>query len=217
MKGISRTFLTGLVTIVPIVATFYFLFWLFTSAESLLGALIRLILPDHLYRPGMGLAAGVALIFVIGLMMHAWIVRILFGWGERLLFKVPLIKTVYGSIRDFIQFLSPSREKKEGFSQVVMVPLGETGVELMGFVTRRDFRDLPRGTAKEGNVAVYLPMSYQIGGFTVMAPASSLRSVDMTMEKAMRFALTAAMTTSPPEAKPPQRKAQPTPGAETGP
>ncbi|MCJ7594556.1 MAG: DUF502 domain-containing protein, partial [Desulfobacterales bacterium] len=98
MKGISKTFIAGLVTIAPIVVTFYFLYWLFGSAEALLGKLIRLLIPDHFYRPGMGLAAGVAIIFLIGLLMHAWIVQSLFGWGERLLYKVPIIKTVYGSI-----------------------------------------------------------------------------------------------------------------------
>ncbi|MBU2497589.1 MAG: DUF502 domain-containing protein [Proteobacteria bacterium] len=202
MKGLSKTFVTGLVTIVPIVATFYFLYWFFGSAESLLGKLIRLILPDQFYRPGMGLAAGVAIIFFIGLLMHAWIVQILFDWGERLLYKVPIIKTVYGSIRDFLHFFSRPGKGAEEFRQVVMVPLGETGMEVMGFVTRKDFSDLPAGIGTKETVAVYMPMSYQIGGYTLMVPRSALRGIDMSIEKAMRFTLTGAMTTTPSVTKP---------------
>ncbi|MCJ7596161.1 MAG: DUF502 domain-containing protein [Desulfobacterales bacterium] len=206
MKGISKTFIAGLVTMAPIVATFYFLYWLFGSAEALLGRLIRLVIPDHFYRPGMGLAAGVVLIFFIGLLMHAWIVQSLFDWGERLLYKVPIIKTVYGSIRDFLHFFSRPGKGGDEFRQVVMVPLGETGMEAMGFVTRKDFSDLPKGIGTEETVAVYMPLSYQIGGHTLMVPRSALRGVDMSIEKAMRFILTGAMTTSPSMARDNRKK-----------
>ena len=197
MKGLSKTFFTGLVTIVPIVVTVYFLYWLFGSAESLLGRIIRLFIPVQFYRPGMGLATGVAIIFFIGLLMHAWIVQFLFDWGERLLYKVPVIKTVYGSIRDFLHFFSRPGKGGDEFGQVVMVPLGETGMEVMGFVTRKNFSDLPDGIGTQETVAVYMPMSYQIGGYTLMVPRSALRGIDMSIEKAMRFTLTGAMTTSP--------------------
>ena len=199
MKGLSKTFLTGLFTVAPMAATLYFLVWLFTSAESGLGRLIRLVVPDHVYRPGMGLVAGLILIFLIGLLMHAWIVQRLFVWGERFLDKIPLVRTIYGSLRDFVQFFSRSGKEKS-FHQVVMVSLGETGMELMGFVTREDFRDLPPGIADEGHVAVYFPMGYQIGGYAAIVPRSSVRVVDMPMEKAMRFILTAGMTANTPNA-----------------
>jgi uncharacterized membrane protein len=43
-------------------------------------------------------------------------------------------------------------------------------------------------------VAVYLPMSYQIGGYTTMIPRSAIQPVDMSIEEAMRFAVTAGMS-----------------------
>ena len=75
-----------------------------------------------------------------------------------------------------------------------MVEIGETGIECMGFITRDDFRDLPPGVGSEDRVAVYLPMSYQIGGHTVMVPRCRVRVVDMALDQAMRFALTAGMS-----------------------
>ncbi|MBK5099979.1 MAG: DUF502 domain-containing protein [Desulfobacteraceae bacterium] len=198
MKRVSKTFLTGLVTVLPILITLYFILWLSTTAESALGRLIRLVLPDQLYRPGMGLAAGLAVVFVVGILMHALVVRRLLGWGENLLYRVPVIKSVYGSIRDFLYFFSPSREKEEDFRQVVMVTLGDTGLEIMGFITRSDFGDLPAGIGAQDSVAVYLPLSYQIGGHTVILPRTAVRAVKMSIKEAMRFALTAGITMKSP-------------------
>ena len=66
-------------------------------------------------------------------------------------------------------------------------------MKLLGFVTREDFSDLPAGLAGEGVVAVYLPMSYQIGGYTVMLPRSAIEPVNMSMQDAMKFAVTGGM------------------------
>lgn len=195
MKRLSRIFIAGIATILPAVATFYLLFWLATSAEDILGRLIRVLLPGHLYRPGMGVLAGLALVLAIGVMMQALVVRRIFNWGERVLFRVPLVKSIYGSIRDLINFVShPGREGSEG-SQVVIVTLGGTGMEVMGLLTRCDFSDMPSEVAGPDTVAVYLPLSYQIGGHTVLVPRSAVRLVRMSTDRAMRFMITGGMST----------------------
>ena len=193
MKSVSKTFLTGLVTILPLLATLYILFWLSTAAESILGKAIRFVLPDRIYLPGMGIAVGIILVFLVGLFMHTLIVRKIFEWGENLLFRIPFIKSVYGSFRDFLQFVSDSGKKGGVREQVVMVNLGDTKMEMMGIVTRRDFSNLPEGVGGDGDIAVYLPMSYQIGGHTVIVPKSSVRPVETSREQAMKFILTAGM------------------------
>ena len=93
-----------------------------------------------------------------------------------------------------MHFLSRSPRGAEEQRKAVMVSVGD-GLKLIGFVTRQAFRDLPDGIGEEGNtVAVYLPMSYQIGGYTVFLPRSSVKPLDMSVEQVMRFALTAGMT-----------------------
>ena len=77
--------------------------------------------------------------------------------------------------------------------QVVTVTLPGSNLRLMGFVTRDEFSDLPEGIAEPGEVAVYLPMSYQVGGYTVFMPRSQLSPVQMSREQAMRFVLTAGL------------------------
>jgi uncharacterized membrane protein len=46
-------------------------------------------------------------------------------------------------------------------------------------------------------VAVYLPMSYQVGGYTLFLPRSALTPIDMSREDAMRFILTAGLKSQP--------------------
>lgn len=190
MKQIGRTFLTGLATIVPIAVTLYLIYWLSVTAESSLGALFRYLLPEGWYRPGIGLAAGMLLVFLVGMLMHAWVVQKLFAWGERLLYRIPLIRSVYGSVRDLFNLFSQAQE--QALNQTVVLSLGE--MRLIGFVTRQDLSQLPGEIGTTENVAVYLPMSYMIGGYMVIVPRSDVQPIDMSVEDALRFILTAGIT-----------------------
>ena len=194
VKFISRNILTGLVTILPVVLTLYLLYWFAITAESMLGNMIRLVLPRDLYWPGMGLVAGLVVVFVVGLLMHAYLVQRLFAKAEQLFYHMPLIKSVYRAIRDFFDYFSPTKKKE--FEQVVAVSIGNTGMQVIGFVTQADMQRLPEDFRKEDSVLVYLPLSYMIGGYAVLMPRSAVRPMDMNMEEAMRFTLTAGVTGS---------------------
>jgi uncharacterized membrane protein len=191
MKMISGMFLKGLAAVLPIAVTLYVLYWLGSTAESLLGRGLKMLIPTSLYWPGMGVVAGLALVFVIGALMNAWLFRTVFRWGERLLERIPLVKALYGSVRELMGFFSGSDKKAMG--KAVMVAVGNPPLRLIGFITREDFSDLPAGIGGDDTVAVYLPMSYQIGGFTTMVPRSAVEPIDMSVEQAMRFAVTAGM------------------------
>jgi uncharacterized membrane protein len=192
-RFITRQFLTGLITILPVMLTLYLVYWFIISTEKALGQVIQFVLPDVGYWPGMGFVIGIVLVFVIGLLMQVYVVKALFNKVEELLYHMPLVKSVYGAIRDFFQYFSPNRNSE--FQQVVAVEF-ENGMELIGFVTIETSAKLPT-TDKNGDerVLVYLPMSYNIGGYPVMIAKNKLRPVDMTMEQAMRFVLTAGVAT----------------------
>jgi uncharacterized membrane protein len=105
---------------------------------------------------------------------------------------MPLIKSVYKAIRDFFQYFSPTAKKE--FEQVVAVSIGNTGMKVIGFVTQAIAGRLPEGFQEEDSILVYLPLSYMIGGYAVLVPRSAVRPLDMNMEDAMRFTLTAGVT-----------------------
>lgn len=192
MKRLSSIFLQGLAAVLPIAITIYLLYWIGSSAEALLGGLLQWILPAELYLPGLGVAAGVLLILLLGLLLNAYLVQAVWNWIEWLLARIPLVKTIFSATQDMMRFLSPAAQKD--MSQVVMLPLGDTGYRLLGFVTRPDTTDLPAGLGGEDIIAVYAPFSYQIGGYTLLVPRSSVTPIDMPVEQAMRFAITAGIS-----------------------
>ena len=192
MKHITRTFFTGLAVTLPVVATLYLLVWAARATEHALDGLLRFVLPQVVYLPGLGVVLGVVLVFFVGLLMRTWAARKIFSWTEKLMYRVPLVKTVYGALRDFTDFLS--RPQKQGAQQVVLVRLGGTDLRVMGFVTRDDLAGLPPAMGEPGMIMVYLPMSYQVGGYTVLVPRASVQPVDMSFEEAMRFTLTAGLS-----------------------
>jgi len=188
-KSISKILITGFITLLPVVLTIYLLYWLAVSSEHVMGNALKLVLPDIIYFPGLGMIAGLVVVFIVGLMMNAYMVRQLFALGEQLLYRLPLIKTVYRAFRDFFDFFSP---KKEQFGQVVAVTVN--GMELVGFITQENPQRLPESFRGRDSVLVYLPMSYMVGGYTVLVPRSDLRTLKMSKEEAMRFVLTAGIT-----------------------
>jgi len=188
---ITRNILTGLITILPIVLTFYLLYWLAASAESVLGSLMKDLLPEGLYWPGIGVFVGLIVLFLIGLLMHAYFVQKLFAKLEQLFFHMPVIKPIYSVFRDFLDYFKPKKEHE--FDQVVSVWLSDT-IQVIGFITEHDGAKLPKGFNDDESVLVYLPLSYMIGGYTLLVPKTSVTVVDMSIEEAMRFTLTAGMT-----------------------
>ena len=196
IKFISKSIITGLITMLPVVLTVYLFYWFAISTETVLGDFIRLVLPEEHYWPGMGIIAGFVGVFIVGLLMHLYVVRWLFSQGEQILYHMPLIKSVYSAIRDFFNYFSPSSKKE--FEQVVSISIAETGMEVIGFVTQADLTNMPEEFRKEDTILVYIPLSYMIGGYTVFIPRSSVRPIDMNMEEAMRFTLTAGVTGATP-------------------
>lgn len=194
-KLINRNILTGLITLLPVILTFYLLYWFVVTAESFLGGVIRTLISDEFYRPGMGVVAGLIAAFFVGLFMHTIIAQQLLSAIERFLNRLPLVKSVYLSIRDFLDYFSS--EKKADFEQVVAVTLGDTGMQVVGLVTQADMKQMPAGFNQKDNLLVYIPMSYGIGGFAVLVPRSATRPLNMSMEDAMRFSLTAGVTGTP--------------------
>ena len=60
---------------------------------------------------------------------------------------------------------------------------------MIGVLMRRNFDDLPSGMVEANNVAVYLPMGYQLGGFTVFIPEDWVETIDLGVETALRQTL----------------------------
>jgi len=192
MNALGKLFLKGLAVVIPVALTLAILWWMAAGAERLMGAVLKYTLPDGWYIPGMGLVSGLVLIALIGLLSHVLVFQKIFNLGEAIFHRLPLVKTIYTAIKDFIGYLSP--EKGNEMDKVVLVQLPGHSFQLIGFVTREQFADLPFTPTAEDPVAVYMPMSYMIGGYTLFLPRSCLTPLDIPFEQTMRLVLTGAVT-----------------------
>ena len=188
-KSISTTLITGFITVLPIVLTLYLLYWLAVTSEQVMGGALQWALPKVVYFPGLGTIAGLVLVFLIGLLMKAVLIRQLFSFSEGILYRLPVIKSIYRAIRDLFDFFSP---KKEHFGRVVIVTVNN--MEMIGFITQENPARLPESLRNPDSVLVYLPMSYMIGGFTLLVHKQDIKPCQMSMDEAMRFVLTAGIT-----------------------
>lgn len=193
MKSFTRRFLNGLFAILPISVSIFAGYWLLARTEKLLGEPLKKLLGDGIYREGFGVLVGLVIIYCAGLALEFWLVRRLFNWAEGLLEKIPLFKTIYGSIKDVLSFFSSGKDKKDKKS-VVVIDLMDN-LRVMGLVTRETLQGLHENFGDDNDIAVFIPMSYQMGGFTVVVPKSIVKPVDMDFESGIRFALTAWMST----------------------
>jgi len=195
MNALVKLFLKGLVVVIPLALTVAILWWLAAGAEQLLGGLLLRFLPQGWYIPGMGLVAGLAITMLIGLLSHVLVFQKLFTYGEDMLNRLPLVKSIYAAIKDFVGYFSPDSEA--ALSKVVLVRMPGQGFEQIGFVTREDFDRLPMQLSIEDPVGVYLPMSYQIGGYTLFLPRSAVTPIDMSFEEGMKLVLTGGVARDP--------------------
>jgi uncharacterized membrane protein len=195
MNALGKLFLKGLAVVIPLTLTVAILWWLAGSAERLLGGLLLRFLPHGWYIPGMGLVAGLAITMLIGLLSHVLLFQKLFTFGEELLNRLPLVKTIYTAIKDFVGYFSP--DSKAAMSKVVLVRIPGQEFEQIGFVTREDFERLPMQLSIEDPVGVYLPMSYQIGGYTLFLPRNAVTPIDMSFEEGMKLVLTGGVSRDP--------------------
>jgi len=181
----ASIFLKGLLTLLPIYLTVYFVVWLAARVEATFRGFLESAVGNY-YFPGLGLLTGIVIVFLIGIFMQIYIAQYISGLIDKLIQKLPLIGELYSSIQSLTKYLSSSHPEKG--QEVVMVEVN--GMEVLGIVTRTDFSQAPEGVVeKEQVVSVYVPMSYQVGGFTLYVNGNQLRPVDMSQKAALKWAL----------------------------
>ncbi|MGI1678946.1 MAG: DUF502 domain-containing protein [Cellvibrionaceae bacterium] len=187
MKTIANTFLKGLLFTLPAFITFGLIYWVFSTAEQLLRIPLELVLPEGWYMTGMGVASTLLIIFIIGLLAQAYLLNRVFAWLESLVERIPFVKTLYTSAKDFLSFLTGNNGQE--MQRVVRITM-DNGIQVIGFVTNED---VTLGD-QESLVAVYVPMSYMIGGFLLYMPRHRCEPLDISVQHAMQQVLTAHIT-----------------------
>ena len=193
-KQLSQYFFRGLITALPLGLTVYLFFIFLRWTERLAMLMVHPFIGDF-YVPGLGLLLGVVSILLLGFLVSQPAAGKLLSLVELPFTNLPVVKSIYSSLKDFADYFSPQR--KRGTQQtVVALKVPGQDLELVGLVTRQRVDDLPPGFLQGDRVAVYLPMGYMIGGYTVFVPRAWVQPIDVSVEEAMRASMFAWMSTS---------------------
>lgn len=191
MKPISKIFFKGLIAIIPLTFTLYLLIWIAGAAELALGNIFKFFFPDNWYIKGLGFVLGIPLVFFFGAFLESRTFLSLFNDLEDLVIQIPVVKSVYTTIRDFSSLFSSKNKGK--FKQVVLINVPPGNGQQIGFITVSDFEELLHTFIADDQIAVYLPFSYQMGGNTVIMSRRNVTEIDMSVEDALRFIATAGV------------------------
>lgn len=192
MKKLSRWFINGLIAFLPITITLYVTWWIASLAESVFGAPLRSWLgvrkdATGYYFYGLGLAAMIVFLILLGLFLEFYLGKLLMSWSEAVLARIPGVKQLYASIKEILDFFQPDKKLNQDNYMVMVTIMPD--VRILGYVTRDSLDCVKGGVGGSDEVAVVLPFCYQMGGNTIVVPRHMVRRVDLSFEEGMKMSL----------------------------
>jgi uncharacterized membrane protein len=198
---IRKYLLTGLFTLLPLVVTLWILKGIFTALVGIFrGPLTWLAHLVHVPDPPtwslafFSAVATLLMLLLVGALVGNFIGRQVLAWLDELMMHVPVVKTIYGATRQLMGAIQSGQGGS--FKDVVLVEWPHPGSFTLGFVASRDCSwAIPGG---EGMVAVYVPTSPNpTSGYVVMVEAAKVRSVDLSADQALTWAVSGGVVVPP--------------------
>ncbi|WP_028671450.1 DUF502 domain-containing protein [Saccharospirillum impatiens] len=190
-----KTMTRGILRVLPLALTVW-LFWSIGGGLNSFGLALLSVVGINQPWAGSGFVLILILLLIIGLAFSVSPIAWLYQRLEDQILRFPLLKTVYGAIKDMASLISTDPEKTQQRQTVLIKQANDSYI--VGFVTADDVpgpvhRALSEHHDQEGWVPVLMQVSYQIAGVTILVRRSDLIYVDWPFEDAMQFMLTAGL------------------------
>jgi len=178
MKRVTKYFFEGLLVLVPLVATVYVVYVIFTKVDSIFKFSI----------PGMGFLVTLLSITIVGFISSNFLTKKLLGLVDKIFTRLPFVKMSYSSVKDLIGAFVGD---KKSFDKPVLVTLSPgSNIQAIGFVTRESLGNI--GFADK--VAVYLPQSYNFAGNLLVVPKEQVTPISAESGDIMAFIVSGGVT-----------------------
>jgi uncharacterized membrane protein len=186
---LKEKFGAGLFIVIPLGITLFILKFLFSFADGILGTYLdeffTVITHRETHFPGLGMLTGAVIVYLLGLLATNVLGNHLIKWGDDLLSRIPLVKSIYVSSKQITNVL---RDGKSSYHRAVFVEWPRQGVRAIGFVTAEVERE------GEKMVVVYVPtMPNPTSGFALFFRAGDVMDSGMTVEDAVKFVVSGGM------------------------
>lgn len=187
VTALRRYLVAGLLIWVPLAATVLIFSLLLGFADRAL-----LLLPGNLREsllalqiPGLGAILAISLLLITGFLGANLIGRRLVHTYERILDRIPLVRSVYGSIKHFAEIVFS--EDGTSFKKVLMIEYPRPGLYSLCFLTSENPLEVQHRTGEEV-VTVFLPTTPNpTSGFMLFVPRKDIVELDMAVDDALKL------------------------------
>jgi uncharacterized membrane protein len=190
-KHFRKSIFSGLLIIVPLVITVLVIKTIFTFLDSLLLPYLQPYLGEWIRIPGIGILITFAAIYFIGLMLSNFIGKKFVQKGELFLLKIPIAKSIYGSVKQIIETFTFKEDNKSG-KKVVMVEYPKENVWSIGLVNGEIHH--PTSNEKMYNILILASIN-PTSGFFILVPQHKAIELNITVEEAMKWIVSGGIVT----------------------
>jgi len=186
LANLRNTFVRGVGVLIPVAITFWFFSTLLNWMDSFLSPVFEKLIGTTI--PGLGFAAMLVLILLVGFLAKNLVGRIVVAWFEQVLRSIPIVRSVYGAVKDLFGALTPGGNSRT-FREVVMVEYPRPGLYCIGFVTNQMiFHQADLQQIEFTNVYIPNPPN-PTSGFLALVPTRDVITLDLTIEEGLKLVL----------------------------
>lgn len=189
--------IAGILVTAPVAITLYLALLFLGFVDSQVTPLIPSEYNPNTYLPfgipGLGLVIVLLFLTIIGWLARGIVGRFILQQGEVLLGRMPIIRSVYGAIKQIVETVVS--QQSEAFRQVVLFEYPRRGCWAMGFVTGKTQGEVQNVTSDEV-VNVFLPTSPNpTSGYLLFVPRRDLVELSMTVEEGIKMVISGGIVT----------------------
>jgi len=216
-RHLKSYFFRGLAVLLPTILTIGIFVWGYGFIRDKISAPInRQIVNLHFWLGGMkgndaldkltrfwvdgwgqiaGFVLALIIVFIVGALLASVVGKALWRLVERFIMNTPLLRRVYPYVKQVTDFFLTQEEQESLFSRVVAVEYPRKGIWSVGFVTGSGIEKVMENSKKEF-LTVLIPTSpTPFTGFIIIVPKKQTIALDMTVEEALRFTVSAGVIT----------------------
>jgi uncharacterized membrane protein len=140
-----------------------------------------------------GLLIATVAVFLFGAFLASFVGRVLWRMVESTITSMPVLRAVYPHVKQVTDFVLTPEEKKKSFLRVVAVEYPRQGLWSIGFVTGSGLRTVT-GHARREFLTVLVPKAPAlVSGYVITVPKEETLALDMSVEEAFRFLVSAGV------------------------
>lgn len=187
IRTVRKHFLSGILVVVPVVATVAVLVWFFITIDDLLQPLIERIFDRRI--TGVGFGITLVFIYITGVVASNFFGHRIIRFGESIATRIPIFRQLYTGFKQVLEGLSGTDAKRAAFREVILVEFPREGMLTLAFITN----ELTDETGKQ-LFAIFVPTApVPTSGYFELVTEDMITRTNISVDEAMKMIISSGM------------------------